>query len=201
MIRILTVLAVSLLVGCAGTQKSTLTDEITLKPKTLEKPLLVKKALLNPLECSVIPLTKEEKALKRSVKLLEKYLDEWKSVKYRLGGLSKKGIDCSGFVQMTFLNQFDVKIPRTTYSQVKLGKTIPKHALKTGDLVFFKTGRSVRHVGIYLKDNKFIHTSSSKGVMKSSLSQGYWAKKYWTAKRIAFKTSDFFNEVIHLGRA
>ena len=198
MIKTLTVvLFISFLVGCAGSPKTKLIEKTLL---TLENTIFAKKSFLNSSECSVIPLTEEEKSIKRSMVLLEHFFEEWKSVKHRMGGRNKQGIDCSGFVQLMFQNQFDVKVPRTTGSQVRLGKTIPKHQLKTGDLVFFKTSRHVRHVGIYLKDNTFIHTSSSKGVMKSSLSQGYWAKKYWTAKRIAFKTTDFFNEVIRLGQ-
>jgi hypothetical protein len=193
MIKVLTLLIISFLVGCAGTPKLELVQKTT-----LENSIFDKKTPLNSLECSIIPLTEEEKSVRRSMKLLEQFFEEWKSVKHRMGGLSKKGVDCSGFVQLTFKNQFDVKIPRDTRSQVKFGKTIPKHKLKAGDLVFFKKSRRVRHVGIYLKDNTFIHTSSSKGVMKSSLNKGYWANKYWTAKRIAFKASDFFNELIRL---
>jgi hypothetical protein len=168
--------------------------------KLFNKPIFVNPLPLKPLKCSIIPLTKDEKALKRSITLLEHYFKEWKSVKYRLGGLSKKGIDCSGFVHLTFLNQFNVTLPRNTYSQVKRGKTIAKHELKTGDLVFFKTKPRVNHVGIYLQDNQFIHASSSKGIMKSSLNNAYWAKRYWTAKRINFETTDFLNEVIRLGQ-
>ena len=70
---------------------------------------------------------------------------------------------------------------------MKLGKSIAKNELKTGDLVFFRTSRNTRHVGIYLNDNKFIHASSSKGVTTSSLKNKYWSQKYWTAKRLNFK--------------
>ncbi len=198
MIKNLTVIIfISFLVGCAGSPKTKLIEETSL---TLKNTIFAKKNLFNSSECSVIPLTKEEKSIKRSMVLLEHFFEEWKSVKYRMGGLNKQGIDCSGLVQLMFQNQFDVKIPRTTGSQVKLGKTVSKNKLKAGDLVFFKTNRHTRHVGIYLKDNIFIHTSSSKGVMKSRLNQNYWAKRYWTAKRIDFKVSDFFNEVIRLGQ-
>ena len=202
MIKVLTVvLFVSFLMGCASTKKSELIEKTELKPITLANTIFAKKTKPLSLECSIMPLTAEEKSIKRSMVLLEQFFEEWKSVKHRMGGLSKRGVDCSGFVQLTLKNQFDVKIPRTTGLQVRLGKTIPKHKLKTGDLVFFRTSPRVKHVGIYLNDNTFIHTSSSKGVMKSSLSRGYWAKKYWTAKRIAFNTTDFFSEVIRRGRA
>ncbi|MCK5872603.1 MAG: C40 family peptidase [Methylococcales bacterium] len=217
MIKILALLAVFFLVGCTSTQKLNLAQktsqyshkqnkvaksgyETKIKPNVEEKLLFVKKILLNPQECTVPTLTAEEKSLKRSIALLEQYLKKWRSVKYRLGGTGRRGIDCSAFVQQVFKKQFNFRLPRNTYGQVKRGKTIPKSKLKTGDLVFFKTSRRVRHVGIYLKDNKFIHASSSKGVTQSSLKNVYWAKKYWKAKRLSFKSSIFFDEVLRLGR-
>ncbi len=217
MIKILVLPVIVLLVGCSGAQKLDLVQKTPQsikkstvnkvaskisekKPDVKEKLLFVKKILLNPQECLVPRLTAEEKSLKRSVALLEAYLKKWRSVKYRLGGSSRRGIDCSAFVQQAFKRQFNFRLPRNTYGQVKHGKTIPKSKLKTGDLVFFKTSRRVRHVGIYLKDNKFIHASSSKGVTKSSLNNVYWAKKYWKAKRLSFKSSIFFDEVLRLGR-
>ncbi len=201
MIKTLSVLFfISFLVGCAGSPKTRLIEKTPLKTVTLKNTIFEKKKVSNILSCSIIPLTKEERSIKHSMALLEQFFEEWKSVKHRMGGLSKRGVDCSGFVQLTLKKQFNTKIPRTTRSQVRRGKTIPKHKLKTGDLVFFKTSPRVRHVGIYLKNDTFIHTSSSKGVMKSSLSKGYWAKKYWTAKRIALKTDNFFNELIRRGQ-
>jgi cell wall-associated NlpC family hydrolase len=116
--------------------------------------------------------------------MLYKQLDEWKSVKYKIGGLSKSGIDCSGFVYVTFLNRFGIKLPRTTELQSKLGDDIAKSRLRAGDLIFFKTGTKVRHVAIYLGNGEFIHASTSRGVMISSLDNKYWSKKYWKSIRI-----------------
>jgi probable lipoprotein NlpC len=110
--------------------------------------------------------------------------EEWKGVKYKVGGLGKKGIDCSGFVYMTFKSKLGVKLPRTTELQAQLGKPIDKGKLKAGDLVFFKTSLYVRHVGIYLEKGLFLHASKSKGVMISKLNNVYWKSKYWKAKRI-----------------
>ncbi|MBE9532121.1 MAG: C40 family peptidase, partial [Proteobacteria bacterium] len=92
---------------------------------------------------------------------------EWKGVRYRYGGLSKKGVDCSGFVYLTFKSDFDIVLPRTTKGQAKEGKSVKRSKLRPGDLVFFKTSRKVRHVGIYIEDDKFLHASTSKGVMIS----------------------------------
>ena len=110
---------------------------------------------------------------------------EWKAVKYRGGGLSKAGVDCSGFVYLTFDSRFDIKLPRSTDTQVNAGKTIAASELTPGDLVFFKTGINTRHVGIYLEDRKFLHASTERGVMISSLDDHYWSRKYWRSVRIA----------------
>jgi cell wall-associated NlpC family hydrolase len=115
---------------------------------------------------------------------LNSQLKEWYAVRYKLGGMSKQGIDCSGFVYLTFHNKFGVKLPRTTAKQVTRGRSIAKENLKAGDLVFFKATLKVRHVGIYSGNGEFIHASTSRGVMRSRLSNPYWKKHYWTAKRI-----------------
>jgi cell wall-associated NlpC family hydrolase len=121
---------------------------------------------------------------KQVKKTLYSQLNEWKSVKYKIGGLSKSGIDCSGFVQVTFLTRFGIKLPRSTELQSKLGANIAKSRLRAGDLIFFKTGAKVRHVAIYLGNGKFIHASTSRGVTISSLGNKYWSKKYWKSIRI-----------------
>ena len=107
----------------------------------------------------------------------------WQGTRYKLGGLSKKGVDCSGFVLLTFKEQLGITLPRTTREQAKKGTTISRSQLKAGDLVFFKTSIKVRHVGIYIEDEKFLHASTSKGVMISDLNNSYWRKAYWKAVR------------------
>jgi cell wall-associated NlpC family hydrolase len=111
---------------------------------------------------------------------------EWKGTPYKTGGLSKKGIDCSGLVYLTFKYKFGVELPRTTKKQVDLGKLVNKNNLFPGDLIFFKTGIWNRHVGIFIEMNKFMHSSTSRGVIISSLDDEYWRKKYYLAKRIDF---------------
>lgn len=106
---------------------------------------------------------------------------EWRAVRYRIGGLSKRGIDCSGFVYLTFRDRFGIALPRSTTEQAVLGYPIGESELRTGDLVFFRTGRNVRHVGIFLQDRQFLHASTIKGVTISSLDDQYWSKEYWRA--------------------
>ena len=117
---------------------------------------------------------------------LNAFYKEWKGVKYKFGGNSKSGIDCSAFIQKAYKNKLDITIPRTTTSQVKLGKSVNKSQLELGDLVFFKTGKNSRHVGIYMENGKFMHASSSKGVIISKLNNVYFNKHYWQSRRIIY---------------
>lgn len=111
---------------------------------------------------------------------LYNFIDEWYGVRYRLGGNDKKGIDCSAFVQQLYNNVFCTSLVRTACQQFNLCSMIwSKDSLSEGDLVFFHTrGSRISHVGIYLANNHFVHASSSKGVMISSLDDTYWRKAY-----------------------
>ncbi len=109
---------------------------------------------------------------------------EWGGTRYRLGGTSKNGIDCSGFTYVTFMKRFGIRLPRTTAQQVELGAHVSRHELRPGDLVFFRTGGKTRHVGIYAGDRKFMHASTSRGVVLSSLDNPYWRARFWKARRL-----------------
>lgn len=100
-----------------------------------------------------------------------------------MGGATRRGIDCSGFVQRLYQDIFGRWIPRSTALQVKFGQTIGSHQLQTGDLVFFRVPGKGRHVGIYLSRSEFAHASTSKGVTISSLEDHFWRRAYWTARR------------------
>ena len=105
-------------------------------------------------------------------RILEQYAD-WKGVRYRLGGTTKRGIDCSAFVQVTFREQFGLDLPRSTWEQ-----KIPDvrfHAASCVPAIGPVSRRSTgRHVGIYLGNDNFVHASTSSGVMISSLNDAYW---------------------------
>ncbi len=115
---------------------------------------------------------------------LREYFISWQGTRYRYGGLSHNGVDCSGLTLLTYKEVFGKNLPRTVKEQVKKGTKIPKDLLQAGDLVFFKTGIFQKHVGVYLEDDLFIHASGSKGVTISSLNNEYWQKRYWKARRI-----------------
>lgn len=116
-------------------------------------------------------------------RLMDQYAD-WKGVRYRLGGTSKRGIDCSAFVQTTFREQFGLDLPRSTYEQEDSGKSINRGKLRPGDLVLFRAGSTGRHVGIYLGNDNFVHASTSSGVMISNLNDSYWKTRYREARRV-----------------
>ncbi len=113
------------------------------------------------------------------------HLEEWHGVPHRDGGMGKQGIDCSGFTALTLRRLFDVRLPRTTSQQANSGTTISRLQLRPGDLVFFKIRMGVRHVGIYVEEQKFMHASKSRGVMLSRLDNPYWLEHYWQARRVA----------------
>lgn len=116
-------------------------------------------------------------------KLIE-YVHQWWAVPYRIGGNSKEGIDCSAFVQGITNEAFGVSLPRTSREQADYCKEIPKQELKEGDLVFFASGRSISHVGMYISNNKFVHASTSMGVVISDLDEAYWSRRFVKAGRL-----------------
>ncbi|WP_300667895.1 NlpC/P60 family protein [Desulfoluna sp.] len=109
---------------------------------------------------------------------------EWKGTRYKMGGTSKRGVDCSGFVHLTYRDTLGITIPRTTKLLAKTGKPVKRKDLRIGDLVLFKTGLTVRHVGIYMGNNIFLHASTNEGVTLTNLNQPYWKKRYWKARRV-----------------
>ncbi|PKM37595.1 MAG: glycoside hydrolase [Gammaproteobacteria bacterium HGW-Gammaproteobacteria-10] len=109
---------------------------------------------------------------------------EWASIPYQYGGLSKSGIDCSGFVYLTFAQKLGVHLPRTSDRQAQTGRLITQQQLRTGDLVFFNTGPQQHHVGIYIEQRRFLHVSTIKGVAISSLDNQYWSDRYWKSVRV-----------------
>ncbi|MDC9597895.1 bifunctional murein DD-endopeptidase/murein LD-carboxypeptidase [Xenorhabdus anantnagensis] len=116
-------------------------------------------------------------------KILNQYAD-WKGVAYRFGGNTKRGIDCSAFVQRTFHDQFGIELPRSTLEQQNIGQTVNRSKLQAGDLVLFKTGIRMRHIGIYIGNHQFVHASTSNGVIVSKLTDTYWNKRYYGARRV-----------------
>ena len=104
--------------------------------------------------------------------------------RYRWGGESTRGFDCSGFVRYVFRQTEGINLPRTSREQARFGQPVPKNELRPGDIISFATGGGSRvsHVGVYIGENKFIHSSSSRGVRIDALT-GYYAKRFVNARR------------------
>lgn len=104
---------------------------------------------------------------------------------YLWGGTTTSGIDCSAFCQRVMKFALGIDIPRTSIMQSTVGEPVERENLQFGDLVFFNTiGSRISHVGIYLGESVFAHSSSSGGVKTSSLNEDYYNAKYVTARRV-----------------
>lgn len=108
---------------------------------------------------------------------LFRLIDDWYGVKYLYGGSTKRGIDCSALMQILFTSLYGVALPRTAKMQYDFSKRISRTELKEGDLLFFNTRGGVSHVGMYLSNNKFLHSSTSNGVTISDMFDPYYSKR------------------------
>jgi len=111
---------------------------------------------------------------------------EYLNTPYLWGGTSKRGIDCSAFVQTVMYQSIGIMLPRTSNEQSNVGSDVTRSELKFGDLLFFDTmnrGR-VTHVGIYLSDGYFVHSGSKTGVAVASLDSDFYSRVFLRAKRV-----------------
>lgn len=119
---------------------------------------------------------------------LNENIDDLLGIKYKYGGTTEKGFDCSGFTGYVF-DQLGVKLPRSSTSQAQIGTKVAKKDLRKGDLIFFNTnGKNISHVGIYIGNDKMAHSSSSRGTSISNINDSYFGKRYVTARRILSET-------------
>lgn len=152
--------------------------------------LLLAIALASCKSTSSVANKNESKRENRSLvnNLIEKATDNI-GVRYKAGGTTKSGFDCSGLVYTTFESE-SINLPRSSYEQAKIGKVIPLSDAKKGDLIFFKTNRSrqINHVGLITEVNsdevKFVHSSTSKGVIISSTKESYYKNSFEQVNRV-----------------
>ena len=109
---------------------------------------------------------------------LYQYINNWIGTPHRLGGTTHNGIDCSAFVEMVVQDVYGKSLPRTSADMARDIKRKYEKQLNEGDLVFFSFGRGIDHVGIYLQNHKFVHVSTSRGVIISDLHDS-WYYKYF----------------------
>jgi len=110
-------------------------------------------------------------------KELYKFITDWTGVKYRLGGLDKKGIDCSGFALLLEKDIYGRSLPRRSVEQAGVINSKSLNQLKEGDLIFFSFGGGeIDHVGVYLNRNYFVHASPSRGIIVDDLNLASYQK-------------------------
>ncbi|MFO7713004.1 C40 family peptidase [Desulfosarcina sp.] len=107
----------------------------------------------------------------------------WLGTPHRMGGMSPRGIDCSGLVVVVFADLFDIRLPRTTTELMRTGRRVEKNNLTAGDLVFFRPDHKTHHVGIYLDRGEFVHASTRHGVIISRMDDDFWHRCYLTSRR------------------
>jgi lipoprotein Spr len=118
---------------------------------------------------------------------LGKFINEWLGVRYRLGGSTKKGIDCSQFTKKLYRNVYDLSLGDVAYKQWNQTKRIKKDSLQVGDIVFFRSRQSPSgwHCGIYIGNNRFVHAANkSEGVKISTLDEPRYLNSYKGAGRL-----------------
>lgn len=111
-------------------------------------------------------------------------IDDWFGTRYRYGGTTKKGIDCSSLTGRLMKEVYNIVLPRTAREQYAVCNKISSESLEEGDLVFFNTRGGVSHVGFFLNNGYFVHASSSNGVTISHMDDSYYKSRFIGAGRI-----------------
>jgi len=191
---------VTLFTVCLSTEVSAQTRKVTTVTRTSLKPQKTQEELtlaeINK-KMNAVDDELENKTSKKSEKPKYCYLTEqllnvandYQGIRYQWGGMSRTGMDCSGFVKTAF-NQFDIDLPRTSKEMASRGERVSKSEAKPGDLIFFKNGgsRVINHVGIVIEvegdDVKFIHSATSKGVSINSTKEAYYSKGFVQINRV-----------------
>lgn len=145
--------------------------------------MLIFSLLMSSCASSKKVVRKSSKPISKADKIIANAM-QYQGVRYKFGGTTKRGMDCSGIIYVAFGDE-NVQLPRVSRDMAKRGKKIPLSKAKKGDLLFFKTSKShrrINHVGLVVSvENgqiRFIHSTTSKGVIVSSLAQKYWKNTY-----------------------
>lgn len=158
------------------------------KEKALK--IITKKSEENDTETTTHIISKESESIKSKAEYIIDYAKKFEGVRYKWGGTAASGMDCSGLIFESF-RKYDIVLPRISRDMAKKGNKIQLKKVLKGDLLFFKTGNrrnSINHVGLIvdIRDNdiKFIHATTSNGVIISGLNESYWLKAFFEARRI-----------------
>lgn len=109
---------------------------------------------------------------------------KWEGAPYQLGGETRRGVDCSSFVRIVMSDVYGIAIPGTTREQMQVGRRVSPGSARLGDLVFFQTGPTTYHVGILMRDDFFMHASTSRGVTIDRLREPYWQQRIIQIRRL-----------------
>jgi len=172
----LLILIVMMLVSCESTKRFTSAKTKTKTIDTSVKPTAPQKSQ------KTIDYYTSQNLTEQQEKLIE-YAGSFLGTRYCYGGSSVPCFDCSGFVNFVF-SYIGINLPRTSREQYYAGIDINIANAKPGDLVFFGDGNRINHVGIYIGDNKMIHSSTSKGVIIQSLDESYYKSRFAGIKRV-----------------
>ncbi len=182
--KFLSLFLIVILVGCgAAKKKNTSRQERKITVEASEKPTEIR---------GETPLGGES-INKPTSKLTEQIINTaltFSGTRYKFGGTTSKGMDCSGLLYVAF-GEHDIQLPRASYQMAEEAQKINLKEVSKGDLLFFGTSRrknNINHVGLVVQvdgnDIKFIHSTSSRGVIVSSLQEGYWNYAFIKAARI-----------------
>ena len=163
--------------------KTKSSSKFTTSLKKILAPVLMATELCSTIQFKYAQLLNKDVELVTN-KSLFSFIDEWWSTRYRYGGTTKKGIDCSSYTGHLLNEVFGFVLPRTAREQYAACSKINKADLLEGDLVFFNTRGGVSHVGVYLGEGYFTHSSCSSGVTINNLSDNYYSRKFIGGGRI-----------------
>jgi cell wall-associated NlpC family hydrolase len=182
--RFLSLFLIIWLVGCGAAKKKNVSrEERKITVEASEKPTEIKGETPLGGEATNRPLAKKTEQIINTALTFS-------GTRYKFGGTTNHGMDCSGLLYVAF-GKHDIQLPRASYQMAEEGQKITLNDISKGDLLFFGTSRrknNINHVGLVVQvdgdDIKFIHSTSSRGVIVSSLNEGYWNYAFIKATRI-----------------
>lgn len=191
MIRKVSFIAFLFLIASCGTSKSTTVTQVERRVSVPRNSVSVpnNREVISISNSTEMADARSEASFNFADRIINTAL-EYSGVRYKYGGTTKDGLDCSGLMMISF-GEHDYNLPRSSSQMAEEGKKVKLNEVAKGDLLFFCTGRrnrKINHVGLVVTTEgdeiKFIHSSTSRGVIVSSLREGYWNSAFVKATRV-----------------